>query len=391
MAEKSEDACSGCLPEVGAAWRVALARQAEQHVYALALSTYLHDVAAAEELFSHTLAKLGDTAVRALASANRAAGLPAGTADGGSTMRGAIRALASHGSAFSAALAEHSKLLRAQGLRLHRADVDANRRGRAAQARAATLAADVRAAQAAVDSARMSHRELSLLVDRGGPEPPPTDPWLAEVALHSAADHHQTLVVAQDRGMRAVLAESAAADVMLTDALGALLADAAGAQRRLHEGLMDHSAELVASAKGVDGAIDLHVSVRQLLPEGSASAGLLRVHADAPAIAATSPALRTLRSPPSPPPTQRSLAQVDKWGALARQHVGLLGGLDLFGGWCASPRAARDPRAFARPHTRARADPCARVRRSGSRRSPQGRVAWRAHARRLAAPLRLRR
>lgn len=348
------DDIHGCAPEVAEAWRLAHSRQAEQHVYALALSTYLHDLAAAEEVFAHTLAKLADALLRALPAANKAAGLAPDAPDAGCTTRGAIRALAGHGHSFSASLAEHSKLLRAEGLQLHRTDVEANRRGRAAQAHAATLAADVRAAQVVVDSARTTHLEmLAIAQNARTSEPPPKDPWLAEVALHAATDHAEQLAAAQDRGMRRVLSETVAADVVLTDAVGSLLADSASAQRRLHEGLMDRSAELVAKVKSIDGAIDLQRCVARHLPEGSGGAALLR----APAAGSVPPSPGGKAAPAKPangteqahaqaphshqqqqlPPTQRNLAHVEKLGLLSRQQTGLLAGLDLFGGWYAPP------------------------------------------------------
>lgn len=320
------------------AWAVAQARQAEQHVYALALSTYMHDLAAAEDLFSQTLKALAETLARALPSASKAAGVQLDGQDaGGTTTRGAFRALANHGRAASAAFAQHAKIVRAEGLKLHRLDVEHNRLGRGAQARREALDADVRAAQAVVDGALAAHAEMCALAERGASEPPPGDPWLAEVALHAARDRLQTLGAAQDRGMRCALSEAVAADVALTDTVGSLLADAASAQRRLHEGLMDRCAELVGAAKGIDGGVDLQRCVRLHLPEGSAAAALLRAPGEG--AEAQVPAPQEPPERPEQPPLRRNLARVEKLGLLSRQQPGLLAGLDIFGGWCA-PRSA---------------------------------------------------
>ncbi|KAJ1638867.1 hypothetical protein T492DRAFT_1139805 [Pavlovales sp. CCMP2436] len=264
----AEERLSGCTPEVAMAWHVVQARQAEQHSYALSLSTYLHDLAAAEEAFATTVAALAETLVRSLGLANKAAGLPASeTDDSGSTVRASVRALANHGGAYSALLLGSSRTLKAEGLRLHKLDIEANRRGRAAQARGATLASDVRVAQSAVGAARQTFLQMSAIAEKATREPPPEDPWLVEVALHAATDQLKTLAMAQDRGMRNLLHQTATNDVVLTNAAGGVLVEAASGQRRMHEAMMGHSAELVKLAKSVDGEIDLQARVRRRLPD----------------------------------------------------------------------------------------------------------------------------
>jgi hypothetical protein len=358
--------------DISRAFEAISARHAEQHIYSHALSTYLHDLATVEVEYAQAIAKLTETLGRSLGAADRAAGLvTSDKADkDASTARAAIRALVAHGVALSTSVLEHSRASKADGLKIHSLDIDAIRRGRAAQARAATLAGDVSAARAEVDNARAEYqtaRAAANAADRAAPLP--TDPWLAEVKLHAVSVNRSNLEAAQARSMAALLREAAGTDVTLTNALGAILLDVASSHRHLHEELTAHAAKLQRHARAVEGEVDLRVRVRARLEDDDVR-GLLRVAPRAtPAErdkASPARARRTTRPSAdrdggsdasaaaggdggggggsgggdvdgargdvsaSLSPMQRTLAQVEKLGVLAKQTPAML---NLFSTW----------------------------------------------------------
>lgn len=356
--------------EIDRACEAIVERGTEQHAVAAALSTYLSDLAAAEDAFAHALVKLSDTVARGMGRKPErvTANAPAAPAAAGeSTMSAAIGALERQGKLQAAALAEHSKALRAEASKLHRLDIDANRRGRATQARASELRTREAKANESTEAARTAYRELCAASEPGR-GPPPTDPWLAEVALEAQKSTLARVRTERARGLRRLLLEQAAADVVLTDALGSVLVDVVSAHWHLHEELRQRAGDAIKAAKAVDGELDLHTRVRARLPEGDAS-GLLRPPSHPGSGAATPPKggrKGHAFQPPALPPTdpadpagsdpaaaaprsllatsQRNMAQVEKVGLLARQST------SVFGGWCAA--APRGPRAG--PTSRAR-------------------------------------
>lgn len=296
-------------------------------MYDVAIGGYLSDLATAEESFARTLDRLADHLAAALdAGAQRM--VPDAASDAPkSTMRKALADLAQQTRRQARRGLDYSRTLKEDAARVQRLDVDANRRNRAARARLDELNARVDVAERELAAARKALADV--MEQKTDDEPPSTDPWLLEINLQSAVEELATSTDARDTAAREEAAAAAVTDARHTDAVAEILQVWASAHRGVQEHLRDIAGERLVSVRGVDGSVDMHTSLRALMPDGDA-AGIFR------SIGAPS------RAPAVDDPTQtaahqavhtRNMAQVEKVGELST-HT-------LFSGWCAS--GARPP------------------------------------------------